>query len=164
MRASRGEIKIHEILEANDINFKEEYEFAGLKAPSGRPLRFDFAVFELKNVAAVNVGFFLAVGGGAGEQPLGDAPVAGDEVGGIVPFSVREFFPDCLISGFDRGAAFKCAASGGCARGAVKGAVIVVNHAGHQGVHVVGVPGRGEFVQQGNFVSITHGNLLVERG
>ena len=46
MRASRGEIKIHEILEANDINFKEEYEFAGLKAPSGRPLRFDFAVFE----------------------------------------------------------------------------------------------------------------------
>lgn len=46
MRASRGEIKIHEILEANDINFKEEYEFAGLKAPSGRPLRFDFAVFD----------------------------------------------------------------------------------------------------------------------
>ena len=36
MRASRGEIKIHEILEANDINFKEEYEFA----------RFDFAVFD----------------------------------------------------------------------------------------------------------------------
>lgn len=34
MRASRGEIKIHEILEANDINFKEEYEFAGLKAPN----------------------------------------------------------------------------------------------------------------------------------
>ena len=49
MRASRGEIKIHEILEANDINFKEEYEFAGLKAPSGRPLRFDFAVFDDNN-------------------------------------------------------------------------------------------------------------------
>ena len=46
MRASRGEIKIHEILESNEMNFKEEYEFPGLKAPSGRPLRFDFAVFD----------------------------------------------------------------------------------------------------------------------
>lgn len=39
MRASRGEIKIHEILEMNGVNFKEEYEFPNLKAPSGRPLR-----------------------------------------------------------------------------------------------------------------------------
>ena len=39
MRSSRAEIKIYEILKNNDINFKEEYEFAGLKAPSGRPLR-----------------------------------------------------------------------------------------------------------------------------
>lgn len=46
MRASRGEIKIHEILEANELNFKEEYEFPGLKSPNGRPLRFDFAVFD----------------------------------------------------------------------------------------------------------------------
>ena len=46
MQASRGEIKIHEILEKNDVNFKEEYEFEGLKAPSGRALRFDFAVFD----------------------------------------------------------------------------------------------------------------------
>ena len=46
MKASRGEIKIHEILEKYDMNFKEEYEFPGLKAPSGRPLRFDFAVFD----------------------------------------------------------------------------------------------------------------------
>lgn len=46
MKASRGEIKIHEILEMNEVNFKEEYEFPGLKAPSGRPLRFDFAVFD----------------------------------------------------------------------------------------------------------------------
>ena len=46
MLASRGEIKIHDILEKNEINFKEEYEFPGLKAPSGRPLRFDFAVFD----------------------------------------------------------------------------------------------------------------------
>ena len=46
MKASRGDIKIHEILEKNGMNFNEEYEFPGLKAPSGRPLRFDFAVFD----------------------------------------------------------------------------------------------------------------------
>ena len=46
MRASRGEIKIEEILQQNDMNFKEEYEFPGLNAPSGRPLRFDFAIFD----------------------------------------------------------------------------------------------------------------------
>lgn len=46
MRSSRGEIKIHEILESAGLMFKEEYEFPGLKAPSGRPLRFDFAVFD----------------------------------------------------------------------------------------------------------------------
>lgn len=46
MRSSRGEIRIHEILEGNDIPFEEEYEFPGLKAPSGRPLRFDFAIFD----------------------------------------------------------------------------------------------------------------------
>lgn len=39
MRASRGEVKIHEILENNGVNFQEEYEFSGLRAPSGRPLR-----------------------------------------------------------------------------------------------------------------------------
>lgn len=46
MRASRGEIKIAEILEMNNIVFKEEYEFPGLKSPNGRPLRFDFAIFD----------------------------------------------------------------------------------------------------------------------
>lgn len=46
MKASRGEVKIHEILENNDVYFEEEYELPGLKAPSGRPLRFDFAVFD----------------------------------------------------------------------------------------------------------------------
>lgn len=39
MRASRGEIKIYEILEANQMDFKEEYEFADLKSPNGTPLR-----------------------------------------------------------------------------------------------------------------------------
>lgn len=46
MRSSRGEIKIAEILEMNSMNFKEEYEFPGLNSPNGRPLRFDFAVFD----------------------------------------------------------------------------------------------------------------------
>lgn len=46
MLSSRGEIKIHEILEKNEVNFQEEYEFPGLKAPSGRALRFDFAIFD----------------------------------------------------------------------------------------------------------------------
>ncbi len=46
MRASRAEIKIEEILKRYEVNFQEEYEFPGLKAPSGRPLRFDFAIFD----------------------------------------------------------------------------------------------------------------------
>ena len=46
MRASRGEIKIEEILIANNLNFQEEYSFPDLVAESGRPLRFDFAVFD----------------------------------------------------------------------------------------------------------------------
>ena len=46
MRASRGEIKISEILQMNGLNFKEEFEFDGLNSPNGRPLRFDFAVFD----------------------------------------------------------------------------------------------------------------------
>lgn len=49
MLASRGEIKIHEILAKNDVNFVEEYTFPGLQAPSGRPLKFDFAVFDDDN-------------------------------------------------------------------------------------------------------------------
>lgn len=46
MKASRGEIKIHEILENNDINFKTEYSIAGLNSPNGKPLRFDFVIFD----------------------------------------------------------------------------------------------------------------------
>lgn len=46
MRSSRGEIKIEEILKKYEIPFQEEYSFPELKAPSGRPLRFDFAVFD----------------------------------------------------------------------------------------------------------------------
>jgi hypothetical protein len=46
MRASRGEIKIEEILDEAGLNFKEEYSFPGLVSSNGRPLRFDFAVFD----------------------------------------------------------------------------------------------------------------------
>lgn len=46
MLSSRGEIKIHEILENAGLNFKEEYSFPGLNSPNGRPLRFDFVVFD----------------------------------------------------------------------------------------------------------------------
>lgn len=46
MKASRGEIKIHEILTAAGLDFKEEYSFPNLVSSSGKPLRFDFAVFD----------------------------------------------------------------------------------------------------------------------
>lgn len=46
MKASRGEIKIHEILENAGLNFMEEYSFPDLISSSGRPLRFDFAVLN----------------------------------------------------------------------------------------------------------------------
>ena len=46
MKASRGEIKIHEILENADLVFKAEYSFEGLNSPNGRPLRFDFVIFD----------------------------------------------------------------------------------------------------------------------
>lgn len=46
MRASRAEIKIEEILQQNELNFAEEYSFDGLNSPNGRPLRFDFVVFD----------------------------------------------------------------------------------------------------------------------
>ena len=46
MRSSRGEIKIEEILQAANLNYQEEYSFTGLNSSNGRPLRFDFAVFD----------------------------------------------------------------------------------------------------------------------
>ena len=46
MRASRGEIKIEEILQQAELVFKEEYIFPDFKSSSGRPLRFDFVVFD----------------------------------------------------------------------------------------------------------------------
>lgn len=46
MKSSRGEIKIHEILEMAGLPFEEEYSFPDLISSSGRVLRFDFAVFD----------------------------------------------------------------------------------------------------------------------
>lgn len=46
MLSSRGEIKIHKVLEDAGLNFREEYIFPGLNSENGKPLRFDFAVFD----------------------------------------------------------------------------------------------------------------------
>ena len=46
MRASRGEIKIEDILNMAGLHFEEEYSFPDLVSSSGRPLRFDFCVFD----------------------------------------------------------------------------------------------------------------------
>lgn len=46
MRASRGEIKIFDILTAAGLEFQEEYSFPDLISHTGHPLRFDFAVFN----------------------------------------------------------------------------------------------------------------------
>ena len=46
MRASRGEIKIEEILQKAELNFTEEFSFPDLISSSGKPLQFDFAVFD----------------------------------------------------------------------------------------------------------------------
>jgi hypothetical protein len=45
MKASRGEIKIFDILSEAGVSFTEEYSFPGLVSNTGTPLRFDFAVF-----------------------------------------------------------------------------------------------------------------------
>lgn len=55
MRASRGEIKIEEILIEAGLNFKMEYIFPDLKSENGRPLRFDFVVFDDDN----NIDFII---------------------------------------------------------------------------------------------------------
>ena len=55
MRASRGEIKIEEILTEAGLNYKMEYIFPDLKSENGRPLRFDFVVFDDDN----NIDFII---------------------------------------------------------------------------------------------------------
>ena len=55
MRASRGEIKIEEILTEAGLNFKMEYIFTDLKSENGRTLRFDIVVFDDDN----NIDFII---------------------------------------------------------------------------------------------------------
>lgn len=43
---SRGEIKVKEILEESGLLFEQQYVFPDLTSTSGKPLRFDFAVFD----------------------------------------------------------------------------------------------------------------------
>ena len=66
MKASRGEIKISEILEMNEMNFKEEYSFKGLISESGRALRFDFCVFDDDG----NIDFLIEYQGKQHYQPV----------------------------------------------------------------------------------------------
>lgn len=46
MKASRGEIKICDILTEAGLPFIEEYSFPDLTSSGGTVLRFDFAVFD----------------------------------------------------------------------------------------------------------------------
>lgn len=46
MKASRGEIKIYEILRDAGFDFQEEFSFPDLLSSSHHPLRFDFCVFN----------------------------------------------------------------------------------------------------------------------
>ena len=39
-------MKIEEILTQAELPFKMEYSFPGLNSPGGRPLRFDFVIFD----------------------------------------------------------------------------------------------------------------------
>ena len=65
MRASRGEIKIEEILRENEMRFTEEQTFEGLNSPNGRPLKFDFCVFDDDG----NVDFLIEYQGKQHYQP-----------------------------------------------------------------------------------------------
>ena len=65
MRASRGEIKIEEVLQEAGLVFEEEYSFPDLVSNTGRPLRFDFAVFDDQH----NIDFLIQFQGIQHYQP-----------------------------------------------------------------------------------------------
>ena len=67
VRASRAEITIEDILRDNDMIFEEEYTFPGLVADTGKPLRFDFAVFEDEG----NIDFLIEYQGRQHYQAVG---------------------------------------------------------------------------------------------
>lgn len=80
MKASMGEIKIHDILTFNNMNFKEEYSFPDLVSNSGRPLRFDFAVFDDDG----NVDFLIEFQGEQHYEPRG-------KFGGVVGLRKQQY-------------------------------------------------------------------------
>lgn len=67
MAESRAEIKIRKILEQTDLHFEQEYSFPGLNSPNGRPLRFDFAVFDDDG----NIDFLIEYQGKQHYEPVG---------------------------------------------------------------------------------------------
>ncbi len=67
MQASRGEIKIYEVLKNSGLPFEQEYSFPDLTTKAGRPLRFDFAVLDDEG----NVDFLIEFQGIQHYQPKG---------------------------------------------------------------------------------------------
>ena len=65
MDASRGEIKIHEILDEYNMNYEMEYSVEGLNSSNGKPLRFDFAIFDDDG----NIDFFIEYQGRQHYEP-----------------------------------------------------------------------------------------------
>ena len=65
MDASRGERKIHEILDEYNMNYEMEYSIEGLTSSNGKPLRFDFVVFDDDG----NIDFFIEYQGRQHYEP-----------------------------------------------------------------------------------------------
>ena len=65
MRASRGEITIEEILREAGLHFTMEQTFVGLNSPNGKPLKFDFCVYDDDN----NVDFLIEYQGKQHYEP-----------------------------------------------------------------------------------------------
>lgn len=66
MRASRGEMKIENILNENGLMFEMEYSIEGLNSPNGKPLRFDFVVFDDDG----NIAFIIEYNGRQHYEPV----------------------------------------------------------------------------------------------
>lgn len=63
---SRGHLKVRDILRDNDFVWEEEYSFDDLVASSGRPLAFDFMVFD----EDYNIDFAIEVNGEQHYEPV----------------------------------------------------------------------------------------------
>lgn len=95
MRASRAEIKIQEILEAAGFHFTMEQTFEGLNSPNGRPLRFDFCVFDDDG----NIDFLIEYQGKQHYEPS-------SKFGGKKGFYQQQFNDNkkrrfCLLNGYN---------------------------------------------------------------